>query len=231
MRKIWIYIIKTWNWLLKKNKLGIANVASMAFVLLIIFGSLMNCFYEYTFLARSLAKVAVAGVIIIIFMGLFESDDKIVKFLSRSKYSTPKELLKRFSHKSYIFGLLYWTICVSCFLYGIILVFIEIKIDNNIFFIVNGMIYTFLWFTYHIYVNSEIDSVNERNRVIKLRLQLYGAIMSSLSAVFLIIEAYSIFKTMISMLAITYTWLNYLIEKDNVRREISEYDNIIDKCK
>ena len=80
-------------------------------------------------------------------------------------------------------------------------------------------------------MNIEIGNAKEKYKVIKLRLQLYGAIVSTFSTVFLIIEAYLIFKIMISMLAITYTWLNYLIEKDNVKREINEYDNIIMKCK
>ena len=54
----------------------------------------------------------------------------------------------------------------------------------------------------------------DKYSVIKLRLQLYGAIASITSAVLLVVNNYQILKIMVTMLALIYTWLNYIIQSE-----------------
>lgn len=54
----------------------------------------------------------------------------------------------------------------------------------------------------------------DKYSVIKLRLQLYGAIASITSAILLVVNNYQILKIMVTMLALIYTWLNYIIQSE-----------------
>ena len=72
MKKVWEYIIKIWKWLLKKGKLGITNVAYIAFVPLIVVGCLLRFLDDKTVIAELLAKVAIGGFIIMLFISFFE---------------------------------------------------------------------------------------------------------------------------------------------------------------
>lgn len=54
----------------------------------------------------------------------------------------------------------------------------------------------------------------DKYSVIKLRLQLYGAIASITSAILLVVNNYQILKIMVTMLALIYTSLNYIIQSE-----------------
>ena len=54
----------------------------------------------------------------------------------------------------------------------------------------------------------------DKYSVIKLSLQLYGAIASITSAILLVVNNYQILKIMVTMLALIYTWLNYIIQSE-----------------
>lgn len=74
--------------------------------------------------------------------------------------------------------------------------------------------FTFLWFTYHLYMNNELGNLENRQSVIKLKLQLFTAIASTFSALLLLFDSWKEFKIMVTMLALVFTWLRYIIDAE-----------------
>ena len=69
-------------------------------------------------------------------------------------------------------------------------------------------------FLYHIYANDKLGEESEKFRAIKFKLQLYGAIAATISALFIVNSLFYL-KIFTSMLAISYTWLSYIIHYES----------------
>lgn len=140
-----------------------------------------------------------------------------IKYLSKKRVDTMSELMKEFTHKSYICGF-FWvlTLCIyllclfMCSSYMFSMNYIELIIIS-LTPIVAFSFFTFsiFYFAYHLYFNSELGRM-----AIRIRLQFYSAIMSTMVFSFYIFGESYLLKIFLSGLVIVYTWLNYLISKE-----------------
>ena len=209
MTFFWRVFGSFFKWYMKRNRYDIANGAfytMSAFMIL----ALINYYLDIIPNALIIKPLYTLFVIMILVM-LFERESKTVKVLTKNAWTRPKELLKNFTNVSYIYGMVYWVVHVEIFIYMLILVLFDIRIPLIPYVIGNVMCYSFFWFTYHLYMNDSLGCIEEKCATIKLKLQLYGAIASSISIIFLFVDFYH-FKIMISMLIVVYTWINYIIE-------------------
>lgn len=65
-------------------------------------------------------------------------------------------------------------------------------------------------------MNNELGSVKNKYSIIelKLKLKLFAAIASSFTAMLLFFESWKEFKIMVTMLALVFTWLRYIIDAE-----------------
>lgn len=139
---------------------------------------------------------------------------------------TPRALVKEYSHISYFYGLLFFTFETS-FLVGIIIYSIESIIfgkiewmDYTIIWIIMIFIYTFLYFSYHLYLGMSKDRIN----IVEQRIKLYTAMGSTISFVMFLWGENHIFKVFIVGTLLEFTWFQYLIvKKKNDVEDLKKY--------
>ena len=68
-------------------------------------------------------------------------------------------------------------------------------------------------------MNDRLGSEEQKQKVIKLKLQLFAAVASSISALFVMVEMWKELKILVTLLALVYTWLRYFIEADGVGKK------------
>lgn len=178
--------------------------------------------YYFDFLPEKLlASIAIGSFIAMIIIVIFFIEDKWIRRFTKEKFATPIEVLKNFSNCSYLYGVLFWTFTGEVWLYSLICILLEIIIPIIEFTIINIMGFTFLWFTYHLYMNNELGNAENRQAVIKLKLQLFTAIASTFSALLLLLDSWKEFKIMVTMLALVFTWLRYIIDVESHNRSLA----------
>ena len=113
------------------------------------------------------------------------NDSKIIKLIYK-KEKSPCELFKEFTHISYLYGLTSFALMTWFMLLGILFygsgmnigkVLFSSDMASNIFFVILAF-FTIMWFMYHTMFNKDI---NISIGVIKVRLNLYVAIATTLS--------------------------------------------------
>ncbi len=212
MTRFWNVIIKFTRWYRKREILDMPNGPFWTFIIY-----MMIAFFVYYFKflpGEILARIAVVLMISMFLIVAFMAKDKWVKRFTKDKFETPIELLKNFSNGSYLYGLVFWISTGELLLYCIIYILFTIQVPLFEFTIINVMGFTFLWFTYHLYMNNELGSEKNKHSTIKLKLQFFAAIASSFSALLLLFDSWKEFKIMVSMLALVFTWLRYIIDAE-----------------
>lgn len=223
VKTFWKYTISFTKWYMKKSVLGMPQGVLWTMGICLGVGILITCF---DFLAsKILAKFVIVLIyIMLLFASLFASDKWIRRF-TNDKFKSPIESLKNFSNGSYLYGLLFWIGTGQIIVFAIIYILIEVEISYTVYTIINIMGFTFLWFTYHIYINGEMGSEEFKLSVIKLKLQLFAAIASSVSVFFLIFDAWKELKIMVTCIALVFTWLRYIIDAEmQVATNMEIYD-------
>jgi hypothetical protein len=124
--------------------------------------------------------------------------------LSNNKF---KKTLRIVSHKSYLYFLFFSGIILFGMCYNIIMYnndLIEIFITNliNIMMTLYGLL-TIIWFAYHIKYSNDLQRLRKQ-------LQIYIFFITFLQLFF--INKYSRFEYCISILILTYTYIQYLFE-------------------
>lgn len=211
--KFWQFVMKLKKWYMKGNKVGLPNGPCwiMGIIILIV---ILLCYFEFL-QGKLLIWIAITSFVVMALIALFFSEDKWIRRFTKGKFATPIEVLKNFSNCSYfLYGVFFWIFTCGLWLYSLLCILLEIIIPITEFTIVNVMGFTFLWFIYHLYMNNELGSVENRQSVIKLKLQLFTAIASTLSTLFLLFDAWEEFKIMVTMLALVFTWLRYIIDAE-----------------
>lgn len=139
--------------------------------------------------------------------------NKVSKFVSK-EHHTPLELFKEFSHRSFLYGLCWFSFIVTAPILGM---FIYLKfaftgvMDGTIYFnyifeVFYSVAAAFIicWFSYHVVIRG----VSPKEA--KAQLSLYLAIGATIS--FLIVSpVFGIFKTIIAALSIAFSWVNHII--------------------
>jgi hypothetical protein len=125
-----------------------------------------------------------------------------------------KQNLKIISHKSYLYFIIYG----GLILWGIVHIatknipyFEEIVMNNsiNVMMTLYGFL-TIIWFAYHIIYSDAIQ-------LLKKQLQVYIFIITFLQLFF--INKFSKFEYCISILILTYTFIQYLFEDDSHKKQ------------
>ena len=146
-----------------------------------------------------------------------DSGTKFVCFISRGKYSNPRQLLQNMMHLSYIYGIIisvnveiiiFFIVCVIQIILGQEVHFHNIEILFCIIFFSFG----FFYFAFHLYVNPEKIEIS----YIKQRLQLYTVLGTTVSFILLLINENGGIKIFITGILLDYLWINYFItDKEN----------------
>lgn len=127
----------------------------------------------------------------------------------------PAQLFDRFSHRSYLYGIIVYSFFASFFISGIIFGIVHFIPENNfnhskwfynIFFLTSS-IFTVLYFMFHVSV-KEIPT-----KVVKARIRLYLAIITTITAGLFGLSLKEILFPLITYLGIGLAWLSFFVEK------------------
>lgn len=200
------------NWILSEGFMNIKKGGIISVIALILGGIIVNSTNNFTIKIITIS-IASCIIIVIMYIGYIMFDEsKILKFIYK-KYKKPYEILNEFTHTSYLYGLTIFSFMTWFCMLGIIVYGsgMSIKISYNI--MVNLLlcimsIFTIMWFVYHLIYNSNITI-----KIIKVRLNLYMAIATTLSTIIIWPLFQESLKSVITCLGVSYVWLSYLIEK------------------
>lgn len=225
MVKFWKIVIRFINWYFSKIFWGAAKGPLLTFVIFLIIAVLAK---EFDFIAEDfLSRIAMELIVSLLFVCYTFAEDKWLKKFTK-RYASPVEIMREFSNGAYLFGIVYWFITGELLIRTSLDAVFNIRIGFATFNIVSTVLFTFLWFTYHIYVNDRLGSEEHKRGIIKLKLQLFAAVASSISALFVVVEMWKELKILVTLLALVYTWLRYLIDAEGVEKQegIEEVENI-----
>lgn len=216
MIRFWKIVIKVINWYFSRNKLGMEKGPCWTIAIFLLIALLAN---EFDFIAEDfLSRIAMGLVVSLLFFGYTFAEDKWLKKFTK-RYASPVEIMKEFSNGAYLFGIVYWSVTGELLIRTSLYAVFNIRIGFATFNIVSTVLFTFLWFTYHIYVNDRLGSEEHKRGVIKLKLQLFAAVASSISALLVVVEMWKELKILVTLLALVYTWLRYFIDAEGVEKQ------------
>lgn len=216
MVKFWKIVIRFINWYFSKIFGVVAKGPLWTFVIFLVVAVLA---YEFNLAPEEfLISMAFALVVFLICFAWLFGEYKWLKKLTK-RYESSVEIMKDFSNGSYLYGIVFWFITGELLIRTSLYAVFNIRIGFATFNIVSTVLFTFLWFTYHIYVNDRLGSEEHKRSVIKLKLQLFAAVASSISALFVMVEMWKELRILVTLLAVVYTWLRYLIEADGVAKQ------------
>lgn len=136
------------------------------------------------------------------------------KFI-RKESENPAQLFDRFSHWSFLYGIIIYSLVASFFIGGIVVTSVQFifkleydfsKLYYNLFFLTTA-VFSVLYFMYHVSM-KEIST-----KVIKARMRLYLAIITTITAGLLGLSLKAILLPLITYLGIGLAWLSYFVEK------------------
>lgn len=146
-----------------------------------------------------------------------DSGTKFVHFISKGKYNNPRQLLQNMTHLSYIYGVII-TINIEyiiIFIFYVIQIILEQELhfpNIEVLFCIIFFAFSFLYFTFHLYVNPQKLEIS----YIRQRLQLYTVLGTTVSFILLFINESGGIKTFVTGILLDYLWINYFItDKEN----------------
>lgn len=219
-----------YDWLTQKDCLGNQRSATILIGSFLVFG-VVNEMCPNSNIVRIMAYLFVILIIVMIGNFIFDPSRKVISKVTKNTCSTPRELLKKFGHISYGYGLFFFSM-ETCYLVEMF-IFLTTNMINNEPYIVNIInlwiccmfVYTFLYFTYHIYFASSKKKIE----IIKQTLQLYAALGTTISFLMLLFGESRGFKIFVTGTMLEYTWLQYFITKElNTVQDINNYESIQD---
>ena len=148
----------------------------------------------------------------------FESESRLVKKLTKNNSNNPKELFKKMTHTSFIYGLFIFSLEAWYFLETItFLVFktifgIDVLLNAKNAWLFVIFFFGFTYFCYHIYLNPEKLSFKQ----IQQRIEFYACIGTTVGFIMLVTREILDIKIFFSGLAFVFAWLKYLINSENL---------------
>ena len=163
------------------------------------------------------------GLFLILLVGIislywFDSESKLISKLTKNDSRTPRDLLKKMSHTSFIYGLIIFSFEVWYLLEMI--TFLLFKTFFGIDVLLNAknvwlfviFFFGFSYFCYHIYINPEKLSLKQ----IQQRIDFYACIGTTVGFVMLITYEILDIKILFSGLAFVFAWLKHLINSEQL---------------
>jgi hypothetical protein len=136
------------------------------------------------------------------------------KFI-RQGSENPAQLFDRYSHWSFVYGIIIYSFFASFFIGGIIVIVVQFllninydfsKLYYNLFFLTTA-VFSVLYFMYHVSVKGV------STKIVKARIKLYLAIITTITAGLLGLSLKEILLPLITYLGIGLAWLSFFIEK------------------
>ncbi|WP_137791943.1 hypothetical protein [Bacillus sp. E(2018)] len=143
------------------------------------------------------------------------------KFISKES-TNPAQLFNKFSHGAFLYGIIIYSFFSSFFVIGIVLAIMQFILDINIngskmfynVFFITSSLFTIFYFMYHI----SIKGIS--TKIIKARIRLYLAIITTIAAGLFGLSLKEILLPLITYLGIGLAWLSYFVEKIESEVEI-----------
>lgn len=186
------------------------NGFTILFMSIVLIGGILNSVFNGIF-----SKLSALLFILLFCLAIpygFINEKGLKKYIFVGERKSFKEIFRIFSFRSYCISLLFITIflCIPIIgvLFGLtILGAIDSQelISNNIFYTMI-FIESILWFAYHI-VNGRVDIQD-----IKIKVTLFSAVAATILIFVDVILMLKDFKLILSYIAGSYFWVNFLIE-------------------
>jgi len=175
----------------------------------------------FQFLGALAVKMAVILLFCFLLLFWLDADSPLIKFKTKKSCTTPRELFKKMTHFSFIYGLLFFSVqilylieCITFLLFKTLLgIDYLLDVRNSWLFVV--FLFSFMYFCYHVYINPDNLSLEH----IQQRIDFYAAIGSTIGFIMLIVPEILDFKIFFSGLALVFTWLKHLISSEKITKK------------
>lgn len=206
------------NWISSEGFIGMKKGGNILCIVMIFTGVICKISTN-TQMQRLTISIFACIVSFIMYIAYIMTDEsRIIKFIYK-KEKKPYEILKEFTHISYLYGLtvfssITWFTTLGIIFYGSgmnVSALNKILPDSLVFIL---SVFTIMWFMYHIIFNKTI-TIKE----IKVRLNFYVAIATTISTIIIWPLFQEALKPIITYLGVSYVWLAYLIEKVEIEND------------
>ncbi|GAA0501727.1 hypothetical protein GCM10008986_31530 [Salinibacillus aidingensis] len=215
-KKLFLESIKVINWLESPGFLGMQKAGNILFGLIILVGALLYYLKEVSEILNNillgLLMITMFSILFILSLRFYWL--KPPRFI-RQETETPAQLFDRFNHWSFLYGIIIYSFFASFFIVGICIAFVNAmlnfnfdssKLFYNIFFLTSAVFLVF-YFMYHISVK------NIPPKVIKARINLYLAIIATITAGLVGLSLKELLLPLVTYLGIGLAWLSFFVEK------------------
>lgn len=197
---------------------------------LIIIGIILAEAILYHFFPQ-LGTILVTGFVVVFYSMVIlfspERDATFIKLITKNSCSTPLELFSQFTHTAFLYGLVIFAGAITFWIYYIYIsicigagspFYLNLIAYSPIVFVIAGFSFSFLFFCYHIYYNPSCINLD----TIKLRIQQYAAILSTITFLLWCCGFDSQFKLFLSGLALVFSWLQYIISHESQQAKVNQ---------
>ena len=139
----------------------------------------------------------------------------------RKNTENPAQLFDRFSHLAYLYGIFIYSFFASIFIFGIVFAIgLIFSFNWNLntlfyhFFFSTAAVFTVFYFMYHVSIK------NISTKVIKARIRLYIAVLTTITAGLFGLALKEIVILLIAYLGIGLAWLSFFVEKIESEQEM-----------
>lgn len=214
--KLFLGSTKVINWLEGPGFLGMKKAGNILIGMMIFIGSLLYCIEGVSFVLNEILMgiLAITMFSLLFVLSLRNFWLKPPKFI-RKEALNPAQLFDSFSHCSFLYGIMVYSLFASFFIEGVYIALVKLilqinfdfsKSFYNLFFLTTAVFLVF-YFMYHVSVK------NVSTKVIKARIRLYLAIITTITAGLLGLSLKEILLPLITYLGIGLAWLSFFVEK------------------
>lgn len=215
-KSLFLKSTKVINWLESPGFLDMQKAGNILFGMIILIGLILYYLEGVSVVLNNI----IMGLLMLTMFSLFFVLSlrfywiKPPKFIRKGS-ENPAQLFDRFSHWSFLYGIIIYSLVASFFIGGIVVTVVQFifkleydfsKLYYNLFFFTTA-VFSVLYFMYHVSM-KEIST-----KVIKARIRLYLAIITTITAGLLGLSLKEILLPLITYLGIGLAWLSYFVEK------------------
>lgn len=215
-KKIFLVSVKVINWLESPGILGMMKAGNILLGIIILIGGLLYCIEGVSWIINEiligLLVITTSSLLFILSLRFYYV--KPPKFI-RKEAVNPAQLFDRFSHWSFLYGIIVYSFFASFFIVGAYIALIKLILQINYdfsksfynFFFLTTAVFLVCYFMYHVSVK------NVPTKVIKARIRLYLAIIATITAGIFGLSLKEMLWPLITYLGIGLAWLSFFVEK------------------